>query len=143
MARRFVITGVVLLLVGVAVVARSAIFFLTSAPARGTVVAFVSLPPDHHAFRVRYEVDGTPYEVLTHTYRGELSAAPNEFREGQTLPIRYRPEAPAGGRVYDPREQLGPAALFLVPGLGLLLYGLFPQGATAGPLAKTPGRRRT
>jgi hypothetical protein len=140
-ARRFVLGGAILLLIGAAVVARSALFMITSHAASGTVVEFVTVDTDQHAFRVRYEVGGRSYTVLTGSYPGGVSRASNEFRVGQSLPIRYRPESPAEGRVYAAREQLSPALLFGVPGLGLLLYGLFPEGATAGPLA-TKGKRR-
>jgi hypothetical protein len=135
LARQFVLGGAILLLIGAAVVVRSALFMVASQPASGTVIEFVTVDTDQHAFRVRYEVGGRSYTVLTGTYPGGVSIASNEFRVGQSLPIRYRPESPAEGRVYAAREQLAPALLFGVPGLGLLLYGLFPEGATAGPLA--------
>ncbi|MGE3176239.1 MAG: DUF3592 domain-containing protein [Vicinamibacterales bacterium] len=142
-ARPFVLAGSALLAVGALIGVRSALFMATSVGTSGTVVAFVSQPTDHHAFRVRYDAGGHAYEILTHSYRGELSRGNTEFVEGQTLPVRYRKDAPADGRVFEVREQLGPAALFALPGLGLLLYGLFPEGATAGPLAKAgPARRR-
>jgi hypothetical protein len=140
MARKFVLGGGILLLIAAAVVARSAFFMIGSRAARGTVIEFVRVDTDRHAFRVRYEVGGRGHTVLTSAYPGGLSRQSNEFRIGQSLPIRYRPESPAEGRVFAAREQLGPALLFAVPGLGLLLYGLFPQRATAGPLAK---RKRT
>ena len=139
-ARRFVLGGGILLVFGAAVVARSAFFLIGSRAARGTVIEFVTVDTDQHAYRVRYDVDGRDYTVLTNAYPGGLSRESSDFRIGQSLPIRYRPESPAEGRVYAAREQLAPALLFAVPGLGLLLYGLFPQGATAGPLSK---RRRT
>jgi hypothetical protein len=143
MARKFVACGAILLFIAAAVIVRSALFMLTSVAASGTVIEFVTVDTQQHAFRVRYEVGGRPYTVLTSTYPGGVSRESSDFRIGQSMPIRYPPEFPAEGRVYAAREQLSPALLFGVPGLGLLLYGLFPQGATAGPLAKrTPKGKR-
>jgi hypothetical protein len=141
-SRKFVLGGALLLLIGAAVVARSAWFLINSHAASGTVIEFVTVDTDRHAFRVRYDVGGRSYTVLTSAYPGGVSIAQNEFRVGQSLPIRYRPESPAEGRVYAAREQLAPALLFGVPGLGLLLYGLFPEGATAGPLVRQGKRKR-
>jgi hypothetical protein len=132
MARKFVIAGVILLVAGAALIARSALFMLTSRAAEGTVIASVAVSTNQYAFRVRYTVDGRSYEVLTSTFESGAGGP----RIDEIVSVRYPAGAPAEGRVYSLREQLGPALFFLVPGLGLFLYGRFPQGATAGPLAK-------
>lgn len=146
-ARRFIYGGALMMLVGAAIAARSGLFMLRSVATPGVITDFVPQPVGHHAFRVRYEAGGRQYDLLTGSYSGELSAGNTEFVVGQRLTVRYRPEAPSEARIYALREQLGPAAFFLLPGLGLLLYGLFPEGATAGPLVEAsaprskPGRR--
>lgn len=142
MARRFVYAGCALMVVGAAVVARSGLFMLQSVATPGLVTEFVPQPVGHHAFRVRYEAKGQQYDILTGSYSGELSAGNTEFVVGQRLTVRYRPEDPTDARIFEVREQLGPAAFFLLPGLGLLLYGLYPEGATAGPLASPPPSRQ-
>jgi hypothetical protein len=132
MARKFMVAGVILLAAGCALIGRSALFILASRATEGTVVASVAVSTNQQAFRVRYAVDGRTYEVLTSTY----DSGSNGPRIDETVTVRYPPGSPAEGRVYSIGEQLGPALFFLVPGLGLFLYGRFPEGATAGPLAK-------